>query len=156
MNATVTARLAPSPSPRKEGSRTLQLANIPDRVVSASLNTAMTPFWESVFLPRSFGFRPQLSSWHLLAQLHADIVTTGRSVIAVDDIKKAFNNVPIANALAYHERHIENPSLLALINVVLRGSEGESRLIGLDQGSAYSPTALNVLLHHAHDLWGLS
>lgn len=143
----------PVPIPKKGGFRTLQLANLPDRVVSAAVNTAMTPFWESVFHPRSFGFRPHVSGWHLLAKLHADIVTTGRSVIVVDDIKKAFNNVPIATTMANHERHIESPSLLALIDVVLRGSEGDSRLIGLDQGSAYSPTALNVLLHHAHDLW---
>src|SRR5205823_4356755 len=50
-----------------------------------------------------------------------------------------------------HSRHITDSSLLSLIEVVLRGNDG-SRQRGIDQGSPYSPTALNVRLHHAHDL----
>jgi hypothetical protein len=48
--------------------------------------------------------------------------------------------------------HLADDALLRLIEPVLRGSAGERRPRGIDQGSAYSPTALNVLLHRHHDL----
>ena len=139
--------------PKKGGFRTLKLANLSDRVASAALNRAITSYWESVFLPRSVGFRPEKNCLHLLAGLEADVLTTKSSILVVDDVRKAFDNVLIANVMAIHKEHIGDTSLLALIETVLWGSEGVGRSIGIDQGSAYSPTALNVLLHHAHDLW---
>jgi len=71
---------------------------------------------------------------------------------SVDDVRQAFDNVVIADVMADHARYITDPSLLSLIRVVLQGGDGEKRTRGIDQGSAYSPTALNVRLHHAHDL----
>jgi hypothetical protein len=49
----------PVPIPKLKGDyRTLHLANLIDRVLSAALNRALQPFWETVFLPWSMGFRP--------------------------------------------------------------------------------------------------
>jgi hypothetical protein len=73
-------------------------------------------------------------------------------VLATDDIKNAFPSVVIADVMADHARYIQDQSLLALVDVVLRGGEGEKRNRGIDQGNAYSPTALNVRLHHSLDL----
>src|SRR5262245_51919533 len=135
----------------KGGQRTLQLSNIVDRVVSAALNKAMTPFWESVFLPCSMGFRPGRGVWHLLAELESEMLNQKCWVLALDDIKDAFPSVLIADVMADHTNYITKPSLLFLIQAVLQGSD-EKRTRGIDQGSPYSPTALNVRLHHALDL----
>src|SRR5262249_2266874 len=76
------------------------------------------------------------------------------------DIKDAFPSVIIADVMADHTDHITKSSklskssksaLLSLIKVVLQGSD-EKKTRGIDQGSPYSPTALNVRLHHALDL----
>jgi hypothetical protein len=99
------------------------------------------------------GFQPFKSVWKLLAKLEIEVAEEERWVLAVDDVKNAFDNVNIDDVLNDHRKYIADASLLSLIEVVLRGSEGKR--IGIDQGSAYSPTALNVRLHHAHDL-GLS
>jgi RNA-directed DNA polymerase len=144
------ARRVPLPKPGG-GHRTLALRNIFDRVVARALADALTPLWERVFLPRSFGFRPGLGVWHLLAALEADAVARHRWVLATDDIKKAFDNVIIDDVLADHRSLLQESSLLPLTDVVLRGGEAE-RKVGIDQGSPVSPLALNVRLHHAHDL----
>jgi hypothetical protein len=141
------------PIPKSSGGfRTLRIANLCDRVVAAALHQAMQGVWEPVFLPSSMGFRPGRGVRRLLAELECVMIDSDCWVLAIDDIKKAFDNVVIADVRADHARYIRDPSLLSLIRVVLQGGEGEKRTRGIDQGSAYSPTALNVRLHHAHDL----
>jgi hypothetical protein len=98
------------------------------------------------------GFRPNRGVLRLLAELERVMIDTGRWVLAVDDIEKAFDHVILDDVLADHGRYVTDPSLLALVEVVLRGGDEEERKRGIDQGSPYSPTALNVRLHHAHDL----
>ncbi|MDB5306082.1 MAG: ltrA 3 [Gemmataceae bacterium] len=134
------------------GHRTLRIANLTDRVLSAALNTLMVPFWERVFLPRSMGFRPARGPWLLLAELERTMIDQNRWVIAVDDVRKAFDTVAIADALADHEAYIADTSLLALIRAVLQGSDGPRRERGIDQGAAYSPTTLNARLHRTLDV----
>jgi len=51
-----------------------------------------------------------------------------------------------------HRRQFQDLKLLNLIEVVLRGGSHQDRKEGIEQGNAYSPTCLNVRLHHVHDL----
>jgi hypothetical protein len=76
----------------------------------------------------------------------------GLWVLVLDDVKDAFPSVVLADVLADHARYITEPSLLSLTGVVLRGGDDIERQRGIGQGSPYSPTALNVRLHHALDL----
>jgi hypothetical protein len=76
----------------------------------------------------------------------------GLWVLVLDDVKDAFPSVVLADVLADHARYILGPSLLSLVGVVLRGGDDPQRQRGISQGSPYSPTALNVRLHHALDL----
>ena len=133
------------------GYRTLHLPSVADRVLYAAKNDFLVPFWERHFLTRSHGFRPRRSRFTLLANLDHEITTTGRTTVVVDDIRKAFDNVRLADCLTAHRRYLEGERLLAYIHTALRGNDPR-RTIGIDQGSPYSPTALNVLLHVHHDL----
>jgi len=54
--------------------------------------------------------------------------------------------------MGLHRRHVNDPALLGLIEEILRGHKSERRDTGIDQGSSYSPIALNVELHHTLDL----
>jgi retron-type reverse transcriptase len=131
------------------GHRELALSDITHRVVGTALKEALTPLWETIFLPASYGFRPGRSTWTLLADLKHAVETQNRWVIAVDDVKQAFDNVSIGDALADHRRHLTAPEVLQLIEIVLRG--GENRQVGIAQGCPYSPTTLNLRLHYALD-----
>jgi RNA-directed DNA polymerase len=134
------------------GHRTLRLSNLCERVLAAALHHALEPLWEKMFLPWSMGFRPGRSVWRLLAELEAIILKEDRWVFAIDDIKNAFDNVVIEDVIADHKLYFNDNRLLSLIKVVLQGSGGPRKERGIEQGCPYSPTALNVRLHHAHDL----
>lgn len=131
--------------------RKLTIRSIIDRVVDATLNDALRLFWDKKFLPRSHGFRLRLSTWTFMAQLNADILREKKYVLAVDDVKDAFPSTVISDVLADHAKYITCPKYLALVETILKGGDPEHR-IGIAQGSPYSPTALNVRLHHAHDV----
>jgi hypothetical protein len=76
----------------------------------------------------------------------------GLWVLGLADVKDAFPSVVLADVLADHARHILEPSLLSLTEVVLRSGDDPTRQRSISQGVSYSPTALNVRLHHALDL----
>jgi retron-type reverse transcriptase len=137
------------------GYRTLTIRGILDRVVSKALNEELTPFFEKVFLNGSYGFRPRRSPRRLLADLERHVIEHDRNVLVVDDVRKAFDSLPIVDVMTDHRVHLMDPALLALLEVVLRGSDGTDRIVGIDQGSPYSPLALNIRMHHLHDV-GLS
>jgi len=126
------------------------LRSIVSRVVSAALNEALSPFWEAVFLPCSFGFRKDLSCGHLLLALEDAVVNRGLTVVGQDDIYHAFDEVQIDDVLRVHRSLTTDPQLLAVIESTLRGPQGLSQ--GILQGDSYSPTALNVLLHSCLDI----
>jgi retron-type reverse transcriptase len=134
------------------GYRVLTIRSILDRVVSKALNDALTPFFEKIFRNGSYGFRPKRSPWHLLADLERDVIEHDRNVLVVDDVRKAFDNLPIVDVMTDHHAHLKDLALLALIEVVLRGSDGTGRIVGIDQGSPYSPLALNLRMHYLHDV----
>lgn len=146
-----TCRKVRIPKASGKGFRELRVRNLCDRVVSAALYEALNPLWEQVFLPRSHGFRPQRNVLRLLAELEHTMVTQDRWVLAIDDVRNAFDNVTIDDLMNDHRRHIRDGDLLSLLERVLRGEDKE-RKVGIDQGAAYSPTALNIRLHYAHDL----
>lgn len=162
----MSGRYRPQPTRRvaidKPGSdekRVLKIGVLLDRVVGKALHEALQPIWETIYLPQSFGFRPGRSPWQMLAAIMATMEAEDRWVLAVDDVRKAFDNVPIAQTLGAHQaatkRTKKSPTTLSrqvldLIGVVLRGFDENSQ-VGIDQGGCYSPDALNLLLHVVHD-----
>jgi hypothetical protein len=74
-------------------------------------------------------------------------------VLAVDDIRNAFDNVRIDDVLSACSTLLPDldPQLLEVMGHILRGGEPQRR-IGIDQGSPLSPLALNTVLHLAHDV----
>jgi hypothetical protein len=86
------------------------------------------------------------------AELEATIIKEDRWVLAIDDIKQAFDNLIIEDVISDHKLYLQDNRLLSLFRVVLQGSGGPRKERGIEQGCPYSPTALNVRLHHAHVL----
>jgi RNA-directed DNA polymerase len=150
------------PKPGTGEYRTLRIGTLADRVVGRALHNAFTPLWEKRFLPCSYGFRPRRSTWTLLADLEVSMEKQGRWVLAIADIRKAFDNVPNTRVVELHRQALDrlrqqnfSPTdklfTVALVEHVLRGHD-HTRTRGIDQGGPYSPTALNVLLHHMLDV----
>jgi len=149
------------PKQGKNGYRTLKLAAISDRIVSKALYEALQPSWEDVFLHGSWGYRRARGALGMLADMEARMIKYDCWVLAADDIRNAFDNVPIDKTIEAHRELfkkevfsslIQNDMdrLLEIIEIILRGSD-ETKQVGIDQGNCYSPTALNVLLQYVHD-----
>ena len=88
--------------------RTLSVRSLVDRVVARALLEAVSPVLEPVLLAGSHGFRPGRSRFTLLAGLTRVAQEDGHWVIATDDVKTAFDSVPIAAVLDLHRRRGSN------------------------------------------------
>lgn len=86
----------------------------------------------------------------MLADLEASIITTERYWVVNDDIKKAFDSVPIKIAATTFGKQIADEPTMHLIETILRGENPEEE-VGIPQGCALSPLALNMMLTPALD-----
>jgi hypothetical protein len=173
-----TPRRVDIPKAGKNEFRTLNIRSIFDRVVGRRLYDVLSPYGEAIFLPQSYGFRPGVGAWDLLADLEHSVTTGNKWVIAVDDIRGAFDNLQIDDLINAHEQllfnlfesaiHLssktshsnlstealtdtEQDQLISFVKVIFQG-DNPQRTIGIDQGCPYSPFALNLLLHFNFDL----
>lgn len=155
-------RPVPIPKPGTKEHRILKISVLADRIVGKALHNAWGPFWEERFKPCSYGFRPHRSTWMMLADLEERMHLSGRTVLAIEDVRKAFDNVPIQEVVSLHEKALarvkqqnfssaDRQRTLHLVETVLRGHD-TNRTRGIDQGGPYSPAALNVLLHYTLDV----
>jgi len=149
------------PKQGKNEYRTLKLATISDRIVSKALYEALQPYWEKVFLHGSWGYRRARGALGMLADMEARMIKNDCWVLAADDIRNAFDNVPIDKTIEAHRvlfmedrfaslLPCDMDKMLEIIETILKGSD-QTKQVGIDQGNCYSPTALNVLLQYAHD-----
>jgi len=122
------------------GFRVLRLRTLVDRVVGKAIHEALKGFFDMRLLPTCFAFRGRSSPLHLLARLFWIMIDQERFVVTTDDIRQAFDNVRIVDAMRAVRRHLDDADLLNMIEIVLRGSEGEARTVGLDQGCPLSPS----------------
>jgi hypothetical protein len=145
------ARRVPIAKP-SGGFRVLSIRSILFRIVSAALAIALDPYWDPKFLDSCHGFRPGRGPWSMLVHLERIIMEQERFVFVQDDVRKAFDNVPIDYVMGiYQQHHEDDPAMLDLMEKVLRGHTTERREVGIDQGSALSPRSLNATLHHVLD-----
>ena len=103
-------RPQPIPKPGTDEKRVLKIGVTLDRVVGKALHEALQPFWERVYLRHSFGFRRGRSVWQMLAEIEATMDKYQRHVLVTADVRKAFDNVPIQEALKTHQTAISNKS----------------------------------------------
>lgn len=141
--------------------RVLSIGAVADRVAAKAVANAFAPFWEARFWEHSYGFRVGRRTWDMLAMIEAMMLKTRWTVIANDDIKSAFDTVPIDAALSVHAdalATVKQPKFsetdkqrtLGLVETVIRGHD-RTRDRGIEQGSCYAPLTLNALLDIHHD-----
>lgn len=121
--------------------RGLRLLRIMDRVVAEALHIALEGYWRSQ-LP-GIG----RDAWVIWAEMQRVMRERRAYVLATDDIRDCFPHALLDEIIRCHRRHISQPDLLWLIETVIRGHDGLGHMTGLDQGSPYSPVAMELLLH---------
>ncbi len=130
------------------GTRTLTLANTHDRLVQKAMQLVADPFLDRTFASDSFGGRPNRHRpvWMALARA-LRLIEQGRTLLISQDIRNAFDNVPLRRLMDILAGRIPSPRFVGLVQSAVFGG----RKKGLAQGSPLSPTLTNLYLDHFLD-----
>jgi RNA-directed DNA polymerase len=144
--------------PKKSGGqRILGVPTVADRVAQMVVKQAIEPKLDSVFLPDSYGYRPNKSA------LDAVGVTRERcwkyDWVLEFDIKGLFDNIDHELLLRAVRKHVTHKCALLYIErwltapMVQEDGTRTERNRGTPQGGVVSPILANASLHYAFDLW---
>lgn len=138
--------------PKGKGkTRPLDIPSGRDRVLAVAMNTGIRKYLDARFVPYSYGFRPDLSHWNMLAAIKVVAENTQSFFLAVDDVRQAFPSVHIDPLLKDCAKMIPDPGIVGFITAVVGGHDGTTKE-GIPQGNPISPALLLVHLHYRHDL----
>jgi retron-type reverse transcriptase len=129
------------------GMRTLSLMNIEDRVVQRGIVQIIQPLLDPQFDAHSFGGRPGRSPFEALARADALMQAHGLTVWITEDIRNAFDMVPLGRLLDIIRKRLPNLEFVPLVARVIR----EDQRKGLLQGGPLSPLLMNLYLDHFLD-----
>jgi group II intron reverse transcriptase/maturase len=144
--------------PKKNGGqRILGVPTVADRVAQTVARMVIEPRLEQIFLPDSYGYRPNKSA------LDAVGVTRKRcwqnDWVLEFDIKGLFDNIPHDLLKKAVGKHVQEKWALLYIERWLKapmeledGTRNE-RTKGTPQGGVISPVLANLFMHYAFDTW---
>jgi RNA-directed DNA polymerase len=144
--------------PKKNGGeRILGVPTVADRVAQMTVKIVLEPAVEPIFLPDSYGYRPEKSA--------LDAIETTRKRcwdydwILEFDIKGLFDNIDHTLLLRALEKHTDCKWVKLYIErwltAPLQYADGTlvERTKGTPQGGVVSPVAANLFLHYTFDVW---
>lgn len=114
--------------------------------------------FEPLFLPCSYGFRPEHNCHEALRALTRCAYNTKDGALIEIDIRKCFNRIPHNHMLHFLRGKIKDKRLLGLIRKLMTMpiyEDGETQASdrGCPQGSIASPLLCNIFLHYVVDEW---
>ena len=145
--------------PKSNGKkRPLGIPTIRDRVVQQMVKMLLEPIFEAIFLPCSYGFRPNRCTWDALAEAHFFLRPRIQYYTVIEgDIQNCFGTIDHGVLMKQLRRYILDKRLLALIWKMLRVGVMENLQYaetteGTPQGGLVSPLLANVYMHRL-DEW---
>ena len=144
--------------PKKTGGeRILGVPTVADRVAQTVVKAVLEPLLEPIFLPDSYGYRPEKSA------LDAIAVTRERcwryDWVLEFDIRGLFDNISHELLLRALEKHTDSEWVRLYVRrwlmAPLQLADGTlvERTKGTPQGGVVSPILANLFLHYTFDAW---
>jgi len=139
--------------------RPLGIPTIRDRMVQEVLRMVLEPIFESLFLPCSFGFRPNKSTMDAINRIQIHTNNQCKQFWIVEgDIKGCFDNISHTKLIHVLRQVIADEKLLAVIWAFLKAGYVEDEVLyqpnhGTPQGGICSPLLANVFLHEMDKHW---
>jgi len=121
------------------GHRSIRVANTVDRVVARGVKQVIEPLLDPMLSPLCIGSRPKFGRVRALA-LAETFFGRGRTCCLVDDLRNAYDRVPMARLFQILAKLLPDERIVGLVRAIseLNG------VAGLPQGSACSPLLLNI------------
>lgn len=145
------------PKSHGEGTRTLGVPTVADRIAQTVVAGRLEAKVEAIFHPDSYGYRPRRSA---LDAVEVCKQRCWRRNWVIDlDIQSFFDSVPHDLVLRAVEANTEDRWVLLYVRrwlvAPLQRPDGTllERDRGTPQGSAVSPVLVNLFLHYAFDAW---
>jgi RNA-directed DNA polymerase len=145
------------PKSHGEGTRTLGVPSVADRVAQTVVARVLEAKVEPIFHPDSYGYRPSRGALDAVAACRR---RCWRTDWVLDlDIRKFFDTVPWDLVVKAVEANTDLPWVKLYVkrwlSAPLRLPDGslQNRDRGTPQGSAISPVLANLFLHYAFDVW---
>ncbi len=142
--------------PKDNGkTRPLGIPTIVDRLVQQCVLQVLEPICEAKFHDHSYGFRPNRSQEHAIAQVHKNMQLSHLHYVVDIDIKGFFDNVNHGKLLKQlWTLGIRDKKLISIISAMLKAEVAGIGFpkVGTPQGGIISPLLSNVVLNEL-DWW---
>jgi group II intron reverse transcriptase/maturase len=143
------------PKPNSQKKRPLGIPTLLDRVVQEALRMILEPIWESDFSQRSYGFRPNRSTYDAIAYISNRLAgnhAESYQWVIEGDIASYFDTIPHRRLIKAVKKRVADRNIRDLLwkflraGVMYRG-EVQETMTGTPQGGIVSPLLANIYLH---------
>lgn len=138
--------------------RPLGLPTVEDKVLQTAVSKVLTPIYEQVFYPTSYGFRPGKSQHQAVEKLYREVSYEGMEYIIDADMSNYFGSINHGKLREFLDLRIKDGVIRKMIDKWLKAGVMEDGQIsypleGTPQGGVISPLLSNIYLHYVLDKW---
>jgi RNA-directed DNA polymerase len=145
--------------PKGDGKlRPLGLPTVEDKLLQSAVTKILTPVYEQIFIPTSYGFRPGKSQHQALAVLFSEVSFKSKRYIIDADLQNYFGSIDHQCLREFLDHRIKDGVIRKMIAKWLKAGIMENGQVsypeeGSPQGASVSPLISNIFLHYVLDEW---
>lgn len=145
--------------PKGDGKmRPLGIPTTEDKILQSAVKRVLTPVYEQIFYPMSYGFRAGKSQHQALEKLFEEVSFKGKRYIIDADMQNYFGTINHQRLREFLDQRVNDGVIRKMIDKWLKAGVLEDGAVeypkeGTPQGGTISPLLSNIYLHYVLDEW---